>query len=183
MATTQWTIDPYHSEVQFKVRHLVISNVTGSFGKFEGQLKTENEDFSNAQISFSADIDSINTGNEQRDQHLKGADFFDAANFPQLTFQSTSFTKTGEGEYDLVGNLTLKGNTKPVTLKVEFGGIQTDFYGNVKAGFEINGKINRKEFGLTWTATTEAGGVVVSDEVRLQMNIQVAKQQEVAQTV
>jgi polyisoprenoid-binding protein YceI len=182
MATTTWSIDPSHSEVQFKVKHLVISTVTGSFGTFEGQLKTEGEDFTNAQVSFSADVNSISTGNEQRDAHLKAPDFFDAATYPKLTFESVSFTNTGTDTYEVVGNLTLRGVTKSITLQVEFGGIQQDFYGNTKAGFEISGKINRKDFGLTWSATTEAGGIVVSDEVRLLMNIQVAKQQEVAQT-
>jgi polyisoprenoid-binding protein YceI len=181
MATTIWSIDPYHSEVQFKVKHLVISTVTGSFGTFEGQLKAAGEDFTNAQVTFSADVHSISTGNEQRDGHLKGADFFDVANHPKLSFESVSFTKTGSDTYEVVGNLTLKGVTKPVVLQVEFGGTQQDFYGNTKAGFEISGKINRKDFGLTWSATTEAGGIVVSDEVRLLMNIQVAKQQEVVQ--
>jgi polyisoprenoid-binding protein YceI len=177
MATRTWVIDPYHSEVQFKVKHLVISTVTGNFSKFEGKVESDTDDFSDARISFTADIDSISTAQEQRDQHLKSADFFDAANHPQLSFQSTSFTKKGDNEYTLKGDLTIRGTTKPVTLAVEFGGTQKDFYGNTKAGFEITGKINRKDFGLHWSATTEAGGIVVSDEVRLVMNIQVAKQE------
>ena len=171
-----WTIDPTHSEVQFKVKHLMISTVTGTFGTYEGTVETANEeDFAGASINFSADIDSISTGQEQRDGHLKAADFFDAESFPKLTFASTSMEKKEEDSYQLEGNLTIKGVTKPVTLKAEFGGTMDDFYGNTKAGFDISGKINRQDFGLTWSAVTEAGGIVLSDEVKLAFNIQVAK--------
>lgn len=173
---TTWVIDPSHSEVQFKVKHLVISTVTGSFGQYEGQVESTGDDFDGANISFSADISSINTGSEQRDGHLKSTDFFDAEQFPKLTFVSTSMTKTGEDTYSLTGDLTIHGVTKPVTLKAEYGGQMQDFYGQTKAGFEINGIIKRKEFGLTWDGVTEAGGVVVSDDVRLVLNIQVTKQ-------
>lgn len=175
MATT-WAIDPMHSEIQFRVRHLVISNVTGSFQKFEGTIVSENDDFSGAKVSFSADIDTIFTGNDQRDGHLKSPDFFDAAQFPQLTFESTSFKKVSDDEYALEGNLTMKGTTKPVKLDVTYGGTMKDLYGYTKAGFEIKGKVSRKEFGLTWDAVTEAGGAVVSDDIRLALNVQVAKQ-------
>ena len=174
MAT--WTIDPTHSEVQFRVRHLVISNVTGSFQKFDGKVEADKEDFSDAKISFSADIDSITTHNEQRDGHLKSADFFDAAQFPKLSFESVSFEKSGEGTYAMTGNLTIKGHTQPATLEVTHGGVADDFYGNTKAGFEISGKISRQQYGLTWNAVTEAGGTVVSDEVKLIMEVQVVKQ-------
>ena len=115
----------------------------------------------------SADINSISTGNEQRDGHLKSADFFDAEQFPKLTFTSTSMKKTGDDTYDLTGDLTMHGVTKPVTLKAEYGGQMQDFYGQTKAGFELMGVLKRKEFGLTWDGVTEAGGVVVSDDVRL----------------
>ena len=174
--TTTWAIDPAHSEVQFKIKHLVISTVTGSFGKFEGQLETAGDDFVDAKISFSADIDSISTNQEQRDTHLKSAEFFDAEKYPKLTFSSTSITKTGDDTYALVGDLTIRDVTKPVTLKAEYGGQMQDFYGQTKAGFELSGTIKRKEFGLTWDGITEAGGVVVSDDVKLVMNIQVIKQ-------
>lgn len=173
MAT--WIIDPTHSEVQFRVRHLVISNVTGSFQKFEGSVEAEKEDFSDAKISFTADIDSISTNSEQRDGHLKSADFFDAAQFPKLSFESTAFEKSGDS-YRMTGNLTIKGHTQPATLEVTHGGVANDFYGNTKAGFEISGKISRKQYGLTWDAITEAGGTVVSDEVRLIMSVQAVKQ-------
>ena len=175
-SATTWAIDPMHSEVQFKVKHLMVSTVTGLFSKFDGQLEMTGDDFEDSTITFSADIDSFSTGNEQRDGHLKSADFFDAENFPKLTFTSTSFTKNGDDTYDLTGDLTLHGVTKSVKLKAEYGGQMQDFYGQTKAGFEVTGKIQRKEFGLTWDGVTEAGGVVVSDDVRLVMNIQVTKQ-------
>ncbi len=173
---TKWVIDPTHSEVQFKVKHLMVSTVTGLFGQFDGQLEMAGNDFEDAHIQFSADVASISTGNEQRDGHLKSADFFDVEQFPKLTFQSTSMKKTGDDTYALAGNLTMHGVTKPVTLKAEYGGQMVDPYGQTKAGFELAGTLKRKEFGLMWDAVTEAGGVVVSDDVRLVMNIQVIKQ-------
>jgi polyisoprenoid-binding protein YceI len=173
---TKWAIDPMHSEVQFKVKHLVISTVTGFFKSFEGSLETENEDFSDAKIDFSIDIASLDTNQTMRDDHLKSAEFFDAEKYPHITFKSTSFTKTGDDEYKLVGDLTIRDVTKPVTLDVEFGGSAADFYGNTKAGFEITGKINRKEFGLTWDGVTEAGAIVVGEDIKLTINAQLAKQ-------
>lgn len=177
MATiTKWSIDPMHSEVQFKVKHLVISTVSGFFKSFEGSLETEGDDFENADITFALNIDSIDTNQTQRDEHLKSAEFFDAAQYPQITFKSTSFTKTGDDEYKLVGDLTIKGVTKQVTLAAEFGGSTDDFYGNTKAGFEVTGKINRKDFGLTWDGITEAGSIVIGEDIKLLINIQFAKQ-------
>ncbi|WP_018619401.1 YceI family protein [Spirosoma luteum] len=173
---TTWVIDPSHSEVQFKVKHLVISTVTGSFGQYEGQVESHGDDFTDAKVSFSADIASISTGAEQRDGHLKSADFFDAEQFPKLTFVSTSMTPTGDDTFNVAGNLTMHGVTKPVTLKAEYGGQTQDFYGQTKAGFELTGTIKRKEFGLTWDGITEAGAIVVSDDVKLVMNIQLTKQ-------
>jgi polyisoprenoid-binding protein YceI len=173
---TKWAIDPMHSEVQFKVKHLVISTVTGFFKSFEGSLETENEDFNDAKIEFSIDIASLDTNQTMRDDHLKSAEFFDAEKYPHITFKSTSFKKTGDDEYKLVGDLTIKDVTKPVTLDVEFGGSAADFYGNTKAGFEITGKINRKEFGLTWDGVTEAGAIVVGEDIKLTINAQLAKQ-------
>ncbi|MBZ5859216.1 YceI family protein [Flavihumibacter profundi] len=170
-----WQIDPSHSEITFKVKHLVISTVSGKFNSFEGTVEAEKADFSDAKINFSADIDSITTGQEQRDGHLKSADFFDAAGHPKLTFVSKSIVcKTGN-LFNVTGDLTIRGTTKPVELQVEFGGTQVDFYGNTVAGFELNGKINRQDFGLTWSAVTEAGGIVVADEVKLHMNVELHK--------
>jgi polyisoprenoid-binding protein YceI len=176
MATTKWVLDPTHSEVQFKVKHLVISTVTGFFRKFEGEVVTESDDFSDSEIDFALDIDSIDTNQEQRDQHLKSAEFFDGATYPKISFKSTSLKKIDADSYKLEGNLTIKDVTKPVTLNVEFGGSADDFYGNTKAGFEVTGKISRKEFGLTWNAVTEAGSVVVGDDIKLIMNVQFIKQ-------
>ncbi len=170
MATTKWSIDPTHSEIQFKVKHLMITNVTGSFGTFTGEATTEGEGFEGAAVSFSADIATISTGNEQRDGHLKSADFFDVENHPTLTFAGKEL-KGGK----LTGDLTLHGVTKSVTVDAEFLGIAKDPWGNTKAGFELTGKIKRSDFGLTWNAPTEAGGVLVSDEVRLVANVQLLK--------
>jgi len=173
MSTTKWTIDPTHSEVAFKVKHLVISTVTGYFRKFEGHAQTTSEDFSGAIVAFSLAVDSIDTNQSDRDQHLKSADFFDTTNFPTISFAG-KLANHG-GEYQLVGDLTLKGITKEVALEVTYGGTVADPYGQTKAGFEIEGKINRKDFGLTWSAITEAGSVVVSDQVRLQFSVQLVK--------
>lgn len=176
MATqTTWVIDPTHSEVQFKVKHLVISTVTGSFKKFDGSVVSDGDDFDGATVTFSADTESIDTNQEQRDGHLKSGDFFDSEKFPKLSFTGV-LAKKGDEDYTLKGELTVKDITKPFELGVEYGGNTTDPYGNNKSGFELTGKLNRKEFGLTWSAVTEAGGVVVGDEVKLIANIQIVKQ-------
>ena len=172
MATkTKWLIDAAHSEINFKVKHMMISNVTGHFEKFDGYADTDNDNFKDADFSFVAEIDSINTKNEQRDTHLKSDEFFDAATHPQLKFVSKSFDGS-----NLVGDLTIKGVTKEVTLNTDFNGIAVDPYGQTKAGFELQGSINRKDFGLTWSAVTEAGNVVVSDTIKLIADIQFIKQ-------
>lgn len=174
MAT--WTIDPVHSEIGFKVKHLVISTVSGKFTTFEGTIESTKEDFTDAKINFSADIDSIHTGNEQRDGHLKSADFFDASNNPKLTFTSNKVTHKGGSDYTIAGDLTIRGVTKPIELKADFGGTGKDFSGNDVAGFELTGKLKRQEYGLTWNGVTEAGGIVVSDEVKLVMNVEAIRQ-------
>ena len=173
MAT--WTIDTVHSEIGFKVKHLVVSTASGKFTSFEGALEGDVEDLTKAKISFSADVDSITTGNEQRDGHLKSPDFFDAANNPKLNFVSTSIESIGGDEYKVNGDLTLKGVTKPLTLKVEAGGIEKSPYGQIVAGFEVTGKINRLDFGLSWSALTEAGGLVVANDVKLHANLELIK--------
>ncbi len=174
--TTKWGVDPMHSEVQFKVKHLVISTVTGSFGSFTATLDSNGLDFNGATATFEADIDSISTNLTDRDNHLKSADFFDAANFPKLIYKANHFKALGGDSFEVEGEMTLRGVTKPLTLKANYGGNMTDFYGNDKIGFELEGKLNRQDFGLTWSAVTEAGGIVVSDEVRLILNLQFAKQ-------
>lgn len=173
MAT--YKIDQAHSDIYFKVKHLAISTVIGSFKSFDATLTAGNDDFSDLKVNFEADMDSINTNNEQRDQHLKSADFFDATQFPKLTFHSTS-TEKDDDVLVVKGDLTLHGVTKPITLKAEYNGTVVDPYGQTKVGFEIKGKISRKEFGLTWSAVTEAGSIVVSDDVKLDLNVQFIKQ-------
>lgn len=171
----KWTIDSAHSEVTFKVKHLVISSVSGKFKSFDASIDAEKDDFSDAKVQFSADVDSIDTGNPQRDGHLKSADFFDAANYPKITFVSTQISSKGGNEYVLKGNLTMRGVTKPVELNVEFGGIQQDFNKNTVAGFEINGKVNRHDFKLAWNGITEAGSIVVSEDVKIHINAEMIK--------
>jgi len=174
MTKALWKIDPMHSEVQFKVKHLVISTVTGTFNSFDGSLEAEGDDFDGAQASFALDVDSIHTNVADRDAHLKSDDFFNAEQYPKLTFNG-KLKKLSDNEYVLTGPLTIRDVTREVTLDVEHGGTMVDGYGQTKAGFEISGKINRKEFGLKWDMVTEAGGVVVGEEVKLNLNIQLAK--------
>jgi polyisoprenoid-binding protein YceI len=171
MATTKWILDPSHSEVSFKVKHMMISTVTGHFDEFEASIETEQEDFKNAEMRFSAKVDSINTKNSDRDTHLKSEDFFNAAAHPELSFTSTAF----DGE-KLTGKITLRGVTQEITLEVDYNGIVEDPYGQTKAGFEFTGSLNRKDFELSWSAVTEAGNVVVSDKVKLIVNAQFIKQ-------
>ena len=174
MAT--YKIDAAHSEITFKVKHLMITNVTGNFNKFDATLTSEKDDFSDASVSFEADVDSISTNNEQRDGHLKSDEFFASEKFPKISFTSTSVTKTASDQLTVLGNLTIRDITQAIILTGEYGGTVTDPWGQTKAGFELSGKINRKEFGLTWSAVTEAGGIVVSDDVKLQLNVQFVKQ-------
>ena len=174
MAT--YKIDPAHSEIKFKVKHLMITNVTGEFKSFDATMESDKDDFSDAKISFTADTASINTNQEQRDAHLKSDDFFNAEQFPQLKFVSKELKPVSGNDYKLIGDLTIRDITKEVVLDVEFGGRVTDPYGQDKVGFELSGKISRSEFGLKWSAVTEAGGVVVSDDVKLQLAAQMVKQ-------
>lgn len=172
---SKWVIDPSHSEIMFKVKHLMISTVSGTFGTFQSSFDA-NDDFSQFKAEFTADTATIQTGNEQRDGHLKSDDFFNSASFPQLRFVSTKLEKSANDSYALHGELTIRDITKHVLLNVQYNGSMTDPYGNHKAGFEITGQINRKDFNLMWSFTTEAGGVVVSDEVKLHCNIQFVRQ-------
>ncbi len=171
-----WKIDPSHSEIQFKVKHLMITTVTGYFKKFDAEVITDNEDFNSVtSIKFSADINSITTNNEQRDTHLKSEDFFHADKFSELTFTGTRYT-TLKNESTVQGNLTIRGITRPVSFNVEYGGMVVDPWGQTKAGFTLTGSISRKEFGLMWNAVTEAGSVVVSDEIRINADVQLIRQ-------
>ncbi len=176
MATTNWALDAAHSEIQFKVKHMMISTVSGEFVAFDASITTEDNDFTKAKVWFNADVNSISTKNEQRDGHLKGEDFFDAGKHPELTFESTGLEHAGDNQYLLNGNLSIKGVSRPVSLDVEHTGVIKDPYGNYRAGFEVMGRINRKDFGLTWHQLTETGGLVVSDEVRIFANVEFVKQ-------
>ena len=176
MATTKWILDPSHSEVEFKVKHMMISNVSGKFTKFDASLETEGEDFMTAKISFTADVTSISTGADQRDEHLKSPEFFDAAQFPQLKFVATKYENVDDdGSYEVYGDLTIHGVTKTVKLDAEFGGVIKDPWGNTRAGITASGKINRKDFGLTWHGVTETGSLIVSDEVRVHVGLEFVK--------
>ena len=174
LTATNWAIDTTHTEVQFKVKHLVIATVTGSFKKFSGSIESESDDFDGASVNFSLDVNSIDTNQADRDAHLKSPDFFAAEQYPTADFEGT-LNKISGDDYKLEGALTLRGTTKTVVMKVTFGGIMVDPWGNTKAGFEINGKINRKDFGLNWNAITEAGGMVVSEEVKININAELAR--------
>ena len=174
-AVSNWVIDVAHSEIQFKVRHMVISTVTGYFRKFEGGFQMNGEDFSTARIWFKADINSVDTNSDQRDGHLKSADFFDAENHPEMSFMSTAVHSKGGNKYDVTGNLNLRGESKEVTLHIEHNGTLVDPWGMTRSGYHITGSINRKDFGLAWSAVTEAGGLVVSDDVKLYINAELTK--------
>jgi polyisoprenoid-binding protein YceI len=176
LVTTKWTIDKAHSEVQFKVKHMMITNVSGLFNNYDANIETEGEDFTKAKIVFSADTSSIDTKSEQRDAHLKSADFFDSEKFPQLTFEVTNIVAKAGDECTITGKLTIKDTTKVINLDGEFLGIHKDPWGNDKAGFTISGKVNRKDWGLNWNAALETGGVLVSDEVRIHCELQLNKE-------
>ena len=170
--TRTWTIDPSHSNIEFKIRHMVITNVSGHFKQFESSAITTGDDFATAKIRFTAQIASIETGMADRNGHLMSDDFFNAEKFPELVFEGTGMEKISDEEFILHGNLTIRDVSKPIHLKVMYGGMLKDFYGNHRAGFEIKGSIKRKDFGLQWDAFTEAGGAVVSNEVRIECNVQ-----------
>lgn len=174
---TTWTIDPAHSEIQFKVKHMMITTVTGSFQKFEADIEAPGDDLSKARVTFRAEVASVTTGSEQRDGHIKSPDFFDIANHPQIIFTSSKAEDVDhDGSWTLNGELTINGISKPVKLDVEFGGVVKDPWGNTRAGISLNGKINRKDWNLNWNSALETGGVLVSDEVRIACEVQVVKQ-------
>ena len=177
VTTTKWGIDPSHSEIAFKVKHLMISNVKGVFREYSANIITKGDNFATAEIDFTMNPASVDTGDEKRDGHIKAVDFFDVENFKQITFKSTGCTKKNEGEnYDLHGDLTIKGITKQIKLEVEFGGIMKDPWGNEKAGFSVKGKISRKNWGLVWNAALQDGGLLVSDDVTITCELQLVNQ-------
>lgn len=176
-AQTTWKVDPHHSKVNFSVSHLVISEVDGTFNTFDGEFVAKNDDFSNSNISFEIDANSIDTDNEKRDGHLKSEDFFYTEKYSKISFKSTSFKKKDKNKYQLKGNLTMRGVTKPVTLKVTHGGIiANDGYGNTKAGFKIEGTLNRVDFGVAWNGKTEHGEMVVGEKIDFTAKLELVKQ-------
>ncbi|MFT3982127.1 MAG: YceI family protein [Ferruginibacter sp.] len=175
MSTTKWALDATHSELGFKIKHLMISNVSGRFNSFDVTAETSSDDFSDGSISANIDVASIYTNNEQRDGHLRTGDFFEIEKYPAITFKSTAVKKEGD-DLEVTGDLTMKDVTKPVTLKVEFAGITKDPYGNIKAGFSFAGKLNRKDWGINFNAALETGGVMLGEEVKYEGEIQLVKQ-------
>src|SRR5271154_6924015 len=167
MKVTTWALDPTHSEIQFKVKHLMISTVTGQFNKFNATVETDGDDFTTAKVHFTADINSISTNNEQRDAHLKTGDFFDAESHPQLTFEGDRLEKLDDENYKLHGTLTMRGTPKKITLDVEFGGMTQDPWGKTRVGFSLSGKINRKDYGVSFSMVSETGGILLGEEVKL----------------
>lgn len=178
--TTQkvmWTVDPIHSMINFRVKHMMMTTVNGSFDKFNIEATTEGEDFLTADVVFSAETASINTGNESRDNHLRSEDFFNSEKYPAITFKPTKFELVdGDGSYTMFGDLTIRDITKNIKLDVEFGGTVKDPWGNTRAGFTINGKINRKDWNLNWNVALEAGGILVGEDVKINGEIQLVRQ-------
>jgi polyisoprenoid-binding protein YceI len=175
MSKTTWNVDNLHSEVQFKVKHLVISTVTGTFKSFSGQAISDNDSFEDAEINFAIDVNSVDTGQPGRDEHLRNADFFEAESYPQFTFTSTSFKKIKGDLYKLAGDLTIKGITKEVEFDAEYGGTEKDSWGNIKVGFEVNGTIDRKDFNVTFNSLTETGGLALGEKIKINANIQLGR--------
>jgi polyisoprenoid-binding protein YceI len=176
MTKTKWKLDLTHSELAFRIKHLMISHVPGSFRNFDAEVQTESDDFSAAEIRVTADITSISTSNEQRDQHLRASDFFEAEKYPQLTFQSTRIEKESDDTFYLHGELTMKGVTRLVKLSVEFNGITRDPWGGERAGFSFTGKLNRSDWGIQFNSTLETGGLMLGEEVKVHGEIQLVKQ-------
>jgi|SRR5450432_549672 len=176
LVKTKWALDPTHSEIQFKIRHMMITNVNGNFGKFTVDLETEDQHFETSKISFSAEVDSVSTNHPQRDGHLKTADFFDAPKYPTITFVSNKLEKVAGEDYILHGDLTMHGVTKKIKLQVEHGGVIKDPYGQTRTGFSIEGKIDRRDFDLKWNGPLDNGGLVLGEEVKIHASIEFIKQ-------
>lgn len=177
MATTKWVLDPTHSELGFKIRHLMISNVTGKFKNFEAVAVTEGDDFSKAKMEAKVEVASIDTNNTDRDAHLRNADFFEVERYPEMKFESTKVEQVDDETLNIYGDLTIKDTTKPVKVVSEFNGIVKDPYGNTKAGFTLSGKINRKDWGINYNAALETGGVMLGEELKIQGEVQLVKQE------
>ena len=174
-AQSKWNIDASHSTIRFAVDHMVISEVEGIFSTYEGSVSTTKDDFSDAKINFMVDVNSVDTDNAKRDEHLRGVDFFETDNYPKMTFVSTSVTKTGTGKYNLKGKLSLHGITKEITLAMTYGGTTKDPWGNTKAGLKVTGVINRTDFGLKYNSVLEAGSLMIGEEVTITAKVELAK--------
>ena len=168
----QGVIDSAHTKIQFKVKHLMISNVMGSFKEFEGKASMIENDFSSTKVNLTIKTASIDTEAPDRDTHLKSPDFFDAEKYPEIVFEGSGMTLKDEDNYELKGNLTIKNITKQITLSVEYGGLMNDPWGNKKAGFSVTGEINRKDWGMEWNAALEAGGVLVGEKVKILCDVE-----------
>lgn len=177
MKTAKWSLDPTHSELGFKIKHLMISHVSGNFNKFEVTATTPTDSFADATVTAVVDVDSINTNNSQRDAHLRNADFFQVENFPVISFRSTAIQQKDEETFQITGDLTIKETTRPVQLIAEYSGITKDPWGNTRAGFSISGKINRKDFGISYNTVLETGGVALGEELKIQGEIQLVKEE------
>lgn len=178
MFTTNWHIDPDHSNIDFKIRHLLISHVSGSFKIFNGLMTTQNDDFETAKINVSLDVYSFDTNNIERDEHIKSKDFFGADQFPEIKFESTQLKRIEGDDYQLIGNITIKGVTKEVTFDATFGGQAKDGFGKMKAGFEFTGKLNRNDFGILADSKTETGNLIIGEDVKIYANIEFDKDEE-----
>ncbi len=176
MAKSIWSIDPSHSEIGFKVKHMMFTNVSGKFNDFQAIIENDDDQFETSVVSFSANVSSIDTNNMDRDNHLRSADFFDVDSFPKISFKSTGILKINEGQFEVSGDLTIKDVTQNVTLEVEYSGLMKDPWGNTKAGISLSGKINRKDFGLTWNTSLETGGVLVGEDIKLAAEVQLIKE-------
>ena len=176
MAKEIWVLDPTHSELHFKIKHLMISTVSGQFNQFKATVETNEDDFITAKVHFQAEVSSISTNNEQRDAHLKNGDFFDIEKYPEIVFEGERMEKTGEDEYKLHGTFIMRGVSKKLVLHVEFGGITKDPWGNTRTGFSVTGKINRQDYGMSFGAVSETGGLLLGDEVKINANVQFVKQ-------
>ncbi|WP_409343168.1 YceI family protein [Paenibacillus sp. MBLB4367] len=176
MANTKWAVDPTHSSLDFSVKHMMIAKVKGTFHAFEAQIEADPSDLTSASIRFDIDLNSIDTKNSDRDAHLRSADFFEIEKYPKLTFVATSIEKSGNGEYDVTGDVSLHGVTRSETFSVSFEGAGKDPWGNEKAGFSATGSLKRSDYGLTYNAVLETGGVLIGDEVKISIEIEAAKQ-------
>jgi len=177
MAKTTWNVDVAHSSIEFVVRHMMISRAKGVFNVYDAKIEADPEDLTDATIEFSVDVNSIDTRQQDRDDHLRSADFFDVENHPHMTFQAIDIKKKSKNNYDVTGDLTIRGTTKPVTFDMTFEGQSKDpMSGNEVAGFSGSAKLNRKDFGLTWNTTLETGGVLVGDEVKINLELELHKQ-------